>query len=240
MPRSAFLYLLKQELKWNHNPAKKNRWSFVYILLGIIVGLIFYTIALKNNDFDPQYLWYFTYAYPFVIFGISFAAIAKEWKNRMYGWWLSLPYSREKLLQTKLLANWLQVLQIFLFTIATLFLTTLYGSIVSDTINQKMVFQYTLNGFLWFGIMTLLYPIVATLSYLTFLSSYTRFKIFTPYLWILLILTVNSCFWIMVDIGEQWLIRVSFSTIVYIFGSWIIAWGIYKICVRWLEKEMVL
>lgn len=240
MPRSAFMYLLKQETKWNRNATKKNRWSMIYVLLGVMIGVISYSIALKKNYFDPQYLWYFTFAYPFIIFGTSFAVIAKEWKNRMYGWWLSLPYSRDKLLLAKFIANWLQVLQILLFTLVTLFLTTIYGSFISDTINLNMVFQYSLDGILWFCILILFYPMIATLSYLTFLSSHTRFKVITPLLWVTLILIVNSCFWIALDKDEEWSIHFSNTIVVYIFVSWFIAWGIFKLCTRWLEKELVL
>lgn len=248
MSSEAFTYLLKQEIKWNRDRSKKSWWPMLYALVGLIAGLILFTFAIRSGNFKLQYMWFFTYAFPFVTMGTAYGMIAKEWKNRMYSWWLSLPYSRERLVMTKFLAAWIQTIMILAGSFAFIVLFSLYAVLVGETYTMDLIIEQLLSGLPWLFAFITFYPLIGAFSFMTFISSHTKFSAITPLLWVILIVSINGFFWLVnplnnVDVltGDG-MFRVDFSfyTWLAMLLSWVLAGGILKIVVRWLKKELII
>lgn len=247
MKHHAFVYLLKQELKWHRDRRKRNWWSLLYILLGVAIGLTFFTYAIHSGQFQLQYMWFFTFGFPFIMMGVAYSTIAKEWKNRMYSWWLSLPYSKETLMASKLFATWIQVLVLFVLAFGLLVIFSVYVVVLRSDISLSLLLEHLLGGLSWLLVLLAFYPFVASFSYLTFTSVHTKYRTVTPLLWIVLIVAINGLFWVIKPngfaAGEQvtQLFRIDFTyvTAVAIVLSWVLAWGLFKIVARLLDKQLI-
>lgn len=249
MSREAFLFLIKQEFKWIRDRKRRNWWSLLYVLLGIACGLTFFTFSIRKGSFQFQYMWLFTYAFPFVMLGLSFGSISKEWKNRMYGWWLSLPYSREKLVQTKFIAAWLQTATVFLFSFGVMVIFSVYAVMISDTFTFELMLEHLGKGLPWLLTLFVFYPVVAGLSFLTFISGQTKYRPISPLLWLILIVSINGFFWTVrpFDVSNSEgvissMFTVEFTSVTWfaLIASWVLAWGLLRLAARWLERELII
>ncbi len=249
MPREAFLYLLRQEFKWNHDRKKWKWWTLLYILIGVALGLTSFTLSIRNGHFRLEYMWYFSFAFPFVLLGMSYSSISKEWKNRMYGWWLSLPYSRSWLILTKFLAAWLQTFMVFLVAFVLLVVFCVYAVFISDSFTFEMMLKNLGNGLPWLLAVLAYYPIVAALSFLTFISGNTKYRLLTPLLWMILIVSLNAVYWVLrlaidndspASFSPMFTVKSSNLVLAAFIISWLLAWGLLKLSARWLEREMIL
>lgn len=247
MSNEAFMYLIKHEFKWwGHQRKKMNWWALLYSILGIAVGLIFFTFGIRSGHLQFRYLWFFTFAFPFIMMGMTYASIAKEWKNRMYGWWLSLPYSRERLIMSKFIAAWLQTLIVFLCSYGFMALSSLYAVLISDHFTLQQMVEHLVNGLPWMLSLLAFYPIVAAFSFLTFIGSHTKYSPITPLLWIILIISINGLYWLIqpFNLGESneaevlFSIKFSSATLIAIVATWLMAWGLLKLVARWLERDI--
>ncbi len=245
MTREALMYLIKHDTKLNISGKKMKWWALLYFLAVISIGLVFFTFAIRSDGFQLQYMWFFTFALPYAMMGTAYAVIAKEWKDRMYGWWLSLPYSRTHLVIAKFVATLLQSIIGFIVTLVLIMVFSLYAVIMGDTITFQQVAEQMKHGVLWLLVLLAFFPIVATLSFLTFLSMHTKYKPATPLLWVVIIFGINAINWIVqgsnfYDLNESGVFTVQFSTYawIWVIVSWLIAWGMFRLVVRWLEKEI--
>lgn len=246
MPREAFTYLIKHDTKWNLQGKKMKWWALLYILAGVSIGLAFFTIAIRSDAFQLQYMWFFTFAVPFVMMGTAYGMIAKEWKDRMHGWWLSLPYSRAHLVMAKFIAALLQSLQAFVLMLALIALFSIYAVLMGDNITFEQFVEQMKHGVFWLLVLLAFYPFVATFSFLTFVIMHTKYKPITPLLWVVMILGLNAINWMVQrqnvgDLNDSGLFIMELTSYAWIaiVVSWIVAWGIFRLVVRCLEKEVI-
>lgn len=141
MSRKAFMYLLFHEIKWSQKPRTRNyrKWWVIYSILGLVLLWISSTFLIFSKGFEPIYLFYMLFSFPFVFFGISIGSIAREKKNGTMGWWLSLPYSRGSLLLVKYLGQIIRAALILALITAALLLFTLYTYAIHHA-NQEFTF----------------------------------------------------------------------------------------------------
>lgn len=189
MKLSAFMHLVKHEARWNIGAKKGIRWGLIYGLAGLILGLTFFTYAVLNGYMQIQYM--NGYGLPFVIMPIAFTLINKEWKNRTYGWWLSLPYSRVWLLLCKWIGTLLQMLKVYLLFLLLIIVFTLYAMILTGDYSMATLYDQFETAFKYLLFLLVIFPVIASFGLLTGVIAQTKLKPLMPLMWLMMILSIN-------------------------------------------------
>jgi ABC-2 type transport system permease protein len=191
MNLSAFMHLVKHEARWNIGANKGIRWGLIYGIAGLILGLTFFTYAVLNGYMKLQYMMFYGYGLPFVIMPIAFTLINKEWKNRTYGWWLSLPYSRVWLLLCKWIGTLLQMLKVYLLFMLGIIVFTLYAMILTGDYSMATLYDQLKTAFKYLLFLLVIFPVIASYGLLTGVIAQTKLKPLMPLMWLVMVLSIN-------------------------------------------------
>lgn len=201
--QNLFTSLVQHEFKWKRqqNRSRKNRhttsvrWGFLYMALAILIGFGLFTYAVIQGYIQPMYFWYFLFAIPFSALGLSHNVIYREWKDNTFSWWLTLPYSRMKLISAKFVACLLQMVIISAGVYLLIALLGLYAMLW-----QGMTFSSALTflgwGMIWWLFSASALPFVVAFGMLSATIVYTQLKSLLPFLWVLFWLVWGGIIWI--------------------------------------------
>lgn len=253
---NKFVPLVRHEFKWSRylnnteGNNRSSRWIFFYVALAVIVGLGFFTYVVMQGNFQPQYMWYFTFWLPWMAFGFAIHMVGREWQNHTFGWWLALPYSRMKLIAAKFVAILLQACTVYCGLFAIIILLSLYAQLLSieNTVDMS---AFLLWGLLFFTLFLAIFPFMAATGILIGTLTRSRKKVVLPLLGILLWAIWGGFYWLLsIGDGETNLyaslsepganVYVPLSPLLIgsIVLSWIAAWLMVVFAARLLERDL--
>lgn len=195
MNESAFRYLLWHEFRLELRKFFQKKRTPLYggIVLLLIAAAL--TVWGKSAGFRSVYVLYLAYMLPYLTFVISFRMLLREWKGGTIGWWITLPYSRSRLLFAKFAAACLHTLLVYVLFFAAVTLLVLYGAAIHG--DETGTLREMLAGEAFFSIALVgLAPLMLTLGLLMAAVAHSRWALATPLLWIVFGLTGNSLTWI--------------------------------------------
>lgn len=191
MSSGTFMDLVQHEFMVRGSWRKLNRvrlsrsWCVAYFLIVGAAVVIVTTYLAARNDLELSSFWYMTLAFPYWIFFLGYGAIKREWSNDTYGWWLTLPIPRFRLIAAKWLGNclkvWIAMIAIYVaFSAYALILTS-----VIDHYTYDMAVSFMITGINWLTVVAGLTPFIIAAGMLTISVMYSTAKPLTPLLWIL-------------------------------------------------------
>lgn len=251
---TTFLYLVKHDLMRHKYTGNTNRWWIVYAAIGVSIGLIFFAFNVIRGLVRPEYLLYYTYSFPFVIFMIGFLLTNREWSNSTAGWWLTLPYSRRVLVAAKAVSCLLNTILMIIIAYVLTLLSAMFGALLSSDFGMEFVLQLLQDGWAWFGVFLLIAPFMIAFGILTATVTHSKWKPLVPLLWIGLPLFGNIINWLAgiysssnkIDAGNtdfaQIIEKIGLSgwLIVILIGSVILAGGMLLLASRILRRDLSL
>lgn len=243
----AFPYLFKNDFRLHSRRLLRRVWVWVYI--GVIaVGLLVATAVWGGDKgFKPEYLLFACLGFPYMAFGIAFSMVKREFSNGTYGWWLTLPYSRAKLMLSKFAASAVQALIILaLYFVCLVLLEALnialnglgWGDLGAFCAAES---QYAL-------IVIAISPFMMALGLLAASVSRSKMKVFLPLIWILFGLSGNLFNWFngyRTDDGDAVSIHLLSGTFAFWFwlivpAAWLLAAIVFGAAVKVVKKHMIL
>lgn len=200
---NIWLSLVKHEFRWGFKLHKSSgnttafRWALLYSIIGIAAGIGCLTYFTLNGFFQAQYLWYSLAWVPFWILGLGHQIVGREWHHRTFGWWLTLPYSRVKLVFSKFAACFLKILVILAGMYAIVGLLAVY--VMSLQNNFQLLGAFLQWGLVWYALILCLLPAILAFAMLSGVIAQSRLVAVIPLLWIV--------FWL-VGVAVVWLVAV--------------------------------
>lgn len=199
--QNKFRSLVRHEFKWSRymNNTEVRR-TLVYIALAVIFGVAFFTYITMRTNFQPQYMWYFTFWLPWMAFGFAIHIVGREWQHHTFGWWLSLPYSRMKLVSAKFIAIFSQATIFYSAGYAAIILLSLYYQLLPGHRPFDMA-TFLLWGLLFFTLFLAQFPFMAASGILIGILSRSRKKAVLPLCGVLLWVVWGGFSWLL-SIGD--------------------------------------
>lgn len=251
---TTFLYLIKHDLMKHKYTGDRNKWWIVYAVLGVTIGMTFFAFNVIQGLFKPQYLLYYTYSFPFVIFMIGFLNTTREWSNGTASWWLTLPYPRWMLVAAKVASSIVRTILMLCIAYVLTLLSALFAAVLKAEYGTEFVMQFLQYGWGWFGLFLLIAPFMTAFGILTAITTYSKWKPLVPLLWIGLPLFGNVFNWLagiysssneiyaentdLVQVIKN--IDLSGWLITILIGSVILAGGMLLLASRILRRDLSL
>ncbi|WP_438444527.1 ABC-2 transporter permease [Gorillibacterium sp. sgz5001074] len=185
---SVWMSLLKHERKCGGSWRKANRgrlsrsWRLAYCFLVFAVFLGAASYFAYTDDLRLQGLWFAGTGFPYMIFFLGHGMMKREWENDTYGWWLTLPYSRQTLVSAKWAAGWLRAARISLIVFAA---GSLYAGAVVLVLPHYVLadwLDFVLTGINWLILLLGYAPLLLSLGQLTNVVFWTAWKPLGPVL----------------------------------------------------------
>ena len=254
--QNDFAALVRHEFKWSRHvnitegKHRASRWILFYVALAIIFGISFFTYVVLRQNFQPQYMWYFTFWLPWMAFGFAIHIVGREWQHNTFGWWLALPYSRIKLIAAKYVAILLQACIVYCGAFTVIILLSLYYQLLPGHLPVDMS-TFLLWGLLFFTLFIAIFPFMAAAGILIGILTKSRKKPVLPLLGIVLWALFGGFFWLLSfndgDINLYTSLSEASSTVYFpvsplligiIVISWIAAWLILMFAAHVLERDL--
>lgn len=183
---NAFWALVKNDTGYIRKPyVKKFNWFWIYLIGGVLIGLIQYTIFLlhaENVDFDVRYI---APVFILVFIVASGKIISREWRRDTVGWWLTLPYPRTLLLRAKIVASFIRLIKTAVLigvTISILFLEALI--VRPDLFTAAVVLELLSRALQLFGLLLVFSPFAVTAGVALRLVSLSKWRPSAPLFWV--------------------------------------------------------
>lgn len=162
---NSLVPLVRHEFR-RRRGAKKRRsmnkqWRRFYLGFFIIAALIVSTYLSLSYRIDLKAVWNFDWAVPWIIFGLSIGAVKHEWVGETAGWWLSLPYSRRRLVNAKFFA---MVGRGILIAVSAFVLIAIFGgyaALISHSLTFADFQSFILKGSYFLAVVIGLTPLAA-------------------------------------------------------------------------------
>ncbi|MCD9021418.1 ABC transporter permease [Cohnella silvisoli] len=195
MHHGSFRYLIKHELAMGISRFYKKIWIWVYVAIILILAGTALTIWGGNDKFNPTYILFSTYMFPFLVFGISVKTLKREWEKGTYGWWLTLPYSRFRLLAAKAVSALIQVIAGYSLFFITVLLLGIYSFIIHGE-GLSPIRELFATELQYAGILIGVSPFMLALGLLATVVRRSVMKPLTPMIWIAFGLFGNIFSWV--------------------------------------------
>lgn len=181
--RGSFAYLVKQDgLRWKR-PETSKYWFWFYVGVLAAVGICVVTFWSLKGRFEPLALLFLVIGLPYITFMIAYSKINREWKNSTFGWWLTLPYPRIRLVGAKYLSALLQVSFIYGLCYVVTVLIALYGLAIEGSFGAIRFYDFMKVTSLWYGVSLAYAPFMLAFGLLTGTVAQSRWKPLLPILW---------------------------------------------------------
>ncbi|WP_027092344.1 ABC transporter permease [Cohnella thermotolerans] len=245
--KGVFPYLFKHDFCIHTRRMLYRRWGLVYAAAIMVLLMAAFAIWGGEDQFKPDYLLYACFAFPFVVFGVSFGMLKREWSNGTSDWWLTLPYSRTKLLLSKLAASAAQSFLLLFIYFAALMLLELYNlAINGGDMGAFGTFVSLEAQYLFVVFVTS--PFMLSLGLLAGVVGRSKWRPLLPLVWILFGLLGNVFNWLNVSNGDDGKIKsvmlfdgsASFWVWAIIPVAWLLAALLFAGAVNVCKKQLVL
>ncbi|MBB6731644.1 ABC transporter permease [Cohnella zeiphila] len=187
------LYRHEFHMEFRRWLSRKGVWMYVGAL--VVLALAALTIWGGRGDFKPEYMLYATYAFPYLVFGISYRLVKREWSNGTYGWWLTLPFSRSKLMLAKYAASLAQAGLTLLVYFAAIVLLALYNAALHGT-TAEGVRSFGAVAAQYLLVVAAIAPFMLSLGLLAGVLVRSRLKGISPLVWISFGVLGNALNWL--------------------------------------------
>ncbi|MBH8599233.1 ABC transporter permease [Thermoactinomyces sp. CICC 10523] len=156
---------------------RRNQWV-IFLPLMMLVWIVLTTYSAMHGKFNMENAWFYTMGLPWAMFPVGAGAIKNEWRNKTEGWWLSLPYSRFKLIAAKFVAAWLKVLIMLAGTYLLAFLYAVYMAFIIGHFHFhfQSVAVFMMIGMAWYSLLLSLSPLLVSLGILRGVLRYTNLR----------------------------------------------------------------
>lgn len=240
-----FWSLVKHEARWrmgNRNTKTNfHRWNWlIYTSFITLIGILGMTALASTKSIDPQKMFYFFFAYPFVLFTLAGEQFGHEWKYQTIGWWLTLPYSRVTLMMAKFVAVlWKGFLMLISLLIVTIVLYY-YLLIIDAPVKPIEPSAFLLSGCKWFLVVICSNPFIISMGLLFSVLWYSIYRTKTLIAW-----GVLCVLYIILSSNNLWEIAGSFLSweytpilIAITVVSWVISYGLIYWSAYLLERKL--
>lgn len=245
--KGAFPYLFKNDFRLQFRRWLTRKWTWGYFGAFALLLLAAMTIWGGRSEFKPEYLLYVCFAFPFIFFGISFGMVKREWSGSTFGWWLTLPYSRSKLLFAKFAASAVQALAVLIVYFGSMLLLELYNLLIHGFDSGVLQTFVKLEGE-YLVVVLLVSPFMLALGLFFALIARSRLRPLAPLCWILFGTMGNVFNWLNVSTSDDGAVK---SIILFdgsaqgwiwmIFpGVWLLAALLFAASVGVAKKQLVL
>ncbi|WP_163880464.1 ABC transporter permease subunit [Paenibacillus favisporus] len=254
MSSGTFMDLVQHEFMVRGSWRKLNRvrlsrsWCVSYILIVAAAVVIVTTYLAARNDLELSSFWYMTLAFPYWIFFLGYGAVKREWSNDTYGWWLTLPIPRFRLIAAKWLGNCLKV---WIAMIAIYIALSAYVLILTSAIDHytyDMAVSFMITGINWLTVVAGLTPFIIAAGMLTISIMYSTAKPLTPLLWVLFmggfsIVYSNMNEYLLPEgrletAGPATFFPFPWELPAIIIGSWAVAYGLIRAVTYVMDKKL--
>lgn len=240
-----FLKLVKQDIKRRSRRKRHipRQWWLAYLAFVFLIAIVAATFKVLHGGVSISYIWYFTFALPFAVFGVSTGITAHEWKNGTSGWWLSLPFSRLKLIASKFCAGFARGIMIFIVVYVAIAFFGLYMMLLGGNFHPGLYLRFLKQGLEWFLLLLSISPFMAALGVLFGILNQSRAKPIIPLFW-----SFWGVMWWLVfsNFGSHLAIHagshLSLTGTVYdsIAASWIAAYFMVRLSAYLLDRQLAL
>jgi hypothetical protein len=162
-----FSALLHHETSWFRESGKRGmsrQWRMIYTIFFAAVALILTTYFSRSFHLELKYIWNVCWGIPWIVFGISIGKIKREWGNGTVDWWLSLPYSRWKLIAAKFMAMLIRGTGIALLIFVLIILFGAYATLISSNLSFHDFLTFIRSGWLPMLLDLAAFPLMSSLG----------------------------------------------------------------------------
>ncbi|MGN7359414.1 ABC transporter permease subunit [Paenibacillus sp. SAF-054] len=190
MDSAVFRNLVRHELKGKGSWRKQNRarmsrkWWLTYCLVILTAVIGFMTYFAIHDQLEINSIWYVTLGFPYMVFFWGYGSVKREWENDTYGWWLTMPYPRAKLITAKWLGIWLKLLIGIVITFAVVSAYVLLLSLVLPSYSLSDVGSFMIAGIDWLALVAGFSPLIIALGILISVVQSSSLRPISPVLWI--------------------------------------------------------
>lgn len=249
MVRVSFWKLVGHEVKLRMR--RRNRLPRVArIIYTIALAILLLGIAVSRTTQATQgmdYVWIFTFSFPFIAFGTSIRMVAREWRSDTIGWWLTLPLPRRTLVLAKVVAMIVRSCLIFAAFYVAMLLFSGVSLIAHHTLDAQLFMQFALIGLKWVLIGASAAPLAVAFGTLFAIVTRSEFRAIVPLFWVVL----GGAWWIGIhQIAHVHLLRIDGTTAdilsttpqywVLLLASWILGAIFVAASSYVLEKRLVM
>jgi ABC-2 type transport system permease protein len=244
---SSFWALVKHDFKRRkrRNVRIPKEWWLAYAGGAVLVVLALTTYAGLRGHYNLVPVWFTTFGLLFTSFGMATSLTVSEWKNGTAGWWLTLPFSRLRLVASKFVAALLRSVLIFALVYCVIALFGLYTMALAGHFDSHTAASYLLTGLEWSVLLVAFCPFVTAFGVLFGVLRESRAKPATPLMWILF----SGLWWLIFAHHGRYLyvqatgtphLSVSPSLFIPIVASWLLAYGLIRLAAYLLDRQLAL
>ncbi|PYI53891.1 ABC transporter permease [Paenibacillus flagellatus] len=256
MRSDTFWALVRHEFKRKGSWRKRSRtpvakwWWIAYLSIVLIAVIGSTTYFAIRETLQLDHIWYATAGFPFALFFIGVGQVKREWENDTYGWWLTLPYSRLRLVGAKWIGAWLRIVAIVAVVFAA---ATLYVAIIALFISRYTfddVVSFAVSGLNWLLPLVGFSPLLLSLGMLLASAQHTSWRPLSPVLWVVV---MSSGGWMYASLDrlfpENGMLRDSGAQMAVLFpygwgmpaavaASLVVSYAIVRLSAYLLEKKL--
>lgn len=186
--QNHFFALVKQDMKLRKQRRLESskQWGWFYGAV-ILIGIIAITTAeAKAGHIQlDTHIWLFSFALPFTAFGNSIGLTKREWKNNTCGWWLSLPFSRQRLVTSKFVAALIRSVLIFAILYCVVSILAMYTMVLTHSFDASVAANFLLAGLKWEALFVLICPFTSACGILYAILGESRLRPAIPLFWLI-------------------------------------------------------
>ncbi|MED5020590.1 ABC transporter permease subunit [Paenibacillus chibensis] len=200
MDAAVFRNLVRHEFKSKGSWRKQSRtrvargWWLAYCLIILAAAIGTMTYFAVNHELQINSIWYVTMGFPYMVFFWGYGTVKREWENDTYGWWLTMPYPRAKLITAKWLGIWLKLLIgiVIAFVILSAYVFVL--SLALPSYSLPDVGSFMIAGIDWLTLVAGFSPLIISLGMLMSVIQSTSLRPILPVLWVVFMSSLSLIF----------------------------------------------
>ncbi|WP_148505196.1 ABC transporter permease subunit [Paenibacillus beijingensis] len=242
-------YLFRHELgKYYYHlfnsDSSGRRWKWIYASVFAALVLITVTILGYRGNFKPEWLLFASYGFPFAAYGLGWQSIKREIERNTIGWWITLPYSRSKLLGAKYAATTLYIFALYFVYYAAVLLLAGYhvllfggaGGIFTDLLLGSRFFVLVIIGAI---------PFMVAFGVFMGCVLISKLKPLSPILWVFVGLSGNVFSWLSVlmfngNVADFTAVPKPLSVVAYLLAAWALSALLIAASAATLNRLLVL
>ncbi|GMA51925.1 hypothetical protein GCM10025857_32820 [Alicyclobacillus contaminans] len=245
----VFWALVRHDMKERKQRGKYNlriwRWVYLAIIVAVAIAVTTY-LVLRRPGFDGRFVWFYTFAIPFVCAGMGTGLVAQEFRNGTAGWWLTLPYPRGRLLVSKFVACIVRALIIMVGLDALFCLLYLYTVLLQGQFTASGLADFLLTGARLNLVVLGILPFTGSVGVTYGMLRYSTLRPLVPLGWGLF----GILWWFLFSNDQQFifvhpelgggLVAVSPWLLLPMAVGWVLAAFLLRLATRIMEKHLTL